>query len=198
MKDEKKCRKCKEVKCKSLFYGVQGECKECTKKAVKANASKVGRGYDFSERGVLRVIYKTQKRNNNLRGYGEMPYTKQELVSWMYANGYKEKFDEWVESGRAKDLKPSVDRVNDLKGYSFDNIQLLTWKENKEHQYSDKRSGIGTSGKQCKPLLKLDTDMNVICEFVSYSSAVRDAGYSLEYQIKNNCKCRNGFYWKYK
>ena len=31
----KQCKECKVFKDKSLFYGVQGECKECTKKRIK-------------------------------------------------------------------------------------------------------------------------------------------------------------------
>ena len=127
-----------------------------------------------------------------------MPYSKEQLIEWCKVNGFDALFDSWVKSGYKKGLKPSVDRVDDFNGYSFCNIRLVTWDENREHQYKDISDGSGTSGKRCKALLKLDREMKVVCEYVSYNSAKRDMGYSLEHQIKKMVPCRNGFYWKYK
>lgn len=167
------------------------------KKDVSDNHNRVGNGYDFSEKGVIRVLYKTQKRHQRLRGHGDMPYTKAEFENWLYANGYKGLYEKFKESGFIKDLKPSVDRIDDFVGYSFENMKLTTWKHNREHQYEDIKKGIGTSGKRCKPLAKVGSNGRIVCEYPSYSSAKRDMGYSLEHQIKNGVVCRNGFYWKY-
>lgn len=197
----KKCFKCGEVKPLSLFYkhkqmadGHLNKCKECTKKDVKGK-DKI---YEKTEKGVVRVIYKTQKRNNLLRGFGEMPYSKSELKEWLYINGFKDIFDKWVDSNYDKDLKPSVDRINNFKGYSFDNIKLTTWLCNRQNQCNDILNGVGTGGLRCKPVNKYDSKMNLIATYVSYSSAKRDVGYSIERQIKKGIMCRNGFYWKYK
>ena len=80
---KKKCFKCGFEKNLSEFYnhkqmsdGKTNKCKDCTKIDVKRNSAKVGDKYDFSEIGVVRVIYKTQKRNNKLRGHGDLPYSK--------------------------------------------------------------------------------------------------------------------------
>jgi hypothetical protein len=193
----KKCKQCDLDKDQSEFYGVQGECKECTKLRVKKNSAKVGRKYDFSELGVIRIIYTTQKRHNNLRGHGDMLYSKQELCCWLYDRDFKRIFNDWVDSGYKKDLKPSVDRIDDLKGYSFNNIRLVTWLENRKHQYQDIINGVGSSGRRCKKLYKFDSQLNPICSYVSYNSGARDIGYSIEYQIKKKVKCRSGFYWSY-
>lgn len=193
----KVCKDCKIEKCKSMFYGVQNECKECTKYRVAKNQSRVGDSYDSTEKGVIRVIYKTQKRNNKLREHGEMPYNKIELSEWLYSNGFKLLYDNWIESGKDKDLKPSVDRLDDFKGYSLDNIRLGTWLENRQHQHRDILNGVGTSGARCKPLHKFDAELNLVDSYVSYNQAVRSIGYSLEYQIKKKVKCRGGFYWSY-
>ena len=37
----------------------------------------------------------------------------------------------WIESKYNTKLRPSVDRLDDSKGYSLDNIQLMTWDENR-------------------------------------------------------------------
>lgn len=201
----KTCFKCGMEKELSEFYKHKGmgdghlnKCKECTKGDVKKNSDLVGNAYDFSEKGVFRVIYKTQKRHQKLRGHGDMPYSKAQLIQWMKNNGFDDLFKAWVDSGHMNSLKPSVDRIDDFKGYSFSNIRLGTWQDNRDHQASDIMSGTGTSGRRCKPLLKMNENMKVICEYPSFNSAKRDCGYHMEYAIKKGTKCKMGFYWKYK
>lgn len=195
----KSCFKCGIEKPVSEYYkhaqmsdGHLNKCKECTKKDVKNS----GADYGLTEKGVIRVIYKTQKRNQKNRGHGDLPYTKIELAKWLYSNKFKVMFDEWAESGYKKDKKPSVDRVDSNKGYSFCNIKLVTWLDNRNLQYDDIKLGRGSGGKRCKPVAKIIGN-KIIAEYVSYSSALRDMGYSLEYQLKNNVPCRNNFYWRY-
>ena len=115
----------------------------------------------------------------------------------MYKNGYKEFYDKWVASGYKKNLKPSVDRLDDFKGYSLDNIKLGTWKDNKKHQVKDILNGTGTSGKKCKKVLCFDVKMNLIATYVSYSSARRIVGYVFEKRLKSHTPDRNGYIWYY-
>lgn len=196
----KRCFKCGMEKELAYFYmhkqmkdGHLNKCKSCTKKDVAANDA----DYDKTEKGVVRVIYKTQKSNSKKRTNCSVEYTKAELARWLYENGFKDLFDKWVDSGYLKSNKPSVDRIDDFKGYSFDNIRLVTWNENHLHQVNDIISGSGTSGARCKKVSKFDGNLVLVSVYVSYQSAVRDIGYKVEYQIKNGTKCRNGFYWKY-
>tara|TARA_R110000850_G_scaffold105926_12_gene217130 strand:- start:857 stop:1450 length:594 start_codon:yes stop_codon:yes gene_type:complete len=196
----KSCFKCGVEKQLSEYYkhgqmadGHLNKCKSCTILDVKYNPA----DYCLTQRGVIRVIYKTQKRNQILRDHGCLPYSKDELKEWLYINGFKKLYDEWVSSEFKKDKKPSVDRVNSTIGYSFENMKLVTWLDNRNLQYDDIKNGTGSSGKRCKPLFKIKNN-HVVAEYVSYSAAARDVGYSIEYQIKKSVKCRNGFYWKYR
>lgn len=200
----KACFKCKEslplegfYKHKKMADGHLNKCIKCTKIDARSNQEKVGDTYDRSLKGLIRVIYKTQKRHQRARGHGGMPYDKDQLKKWLIENGILAMYESWVKSGFRKDEKPSTDRIDDFFGYSFDNMRLVTWKENREHQHEDIREGKGTSGRRCKKLLKMNSDLDVLDTYVSYSSAVRDMGYHLEYQIKNSKPCRSGFYWKY-
>ena len=198
----KACKKCGEDKVLSEFYamklnadGKSGKCKECTKKDVKMNSDKVGDKYDSSEKGVIRVLYKTMKRNNKNRGFGEMVFTKQEFCSWLYNNNFKDLYTDWVSTGKSSLNKPSVDRIDDFKGYSFDNINLVTWKENKDHQTRDMLEGVGTSGKRCTAIGKY-LNGELIKTYISYQEVRREEGYCVHYPVKNNYPCKNGYMWK--
>ena len=39
-------------------------------------------------------------------------------------------------------LAPSIDRKDDYKPYTFDNIQLTTWQQNKAKGHEDCKNGI--------------------------------------------------------
>ncbi|GAG14807.1 unnamed protein product [marine sediment metagenome] len=58
-------------------------------------------------------------------------FTKNEFVLWMHQNNVYPKWLDYIESDYDINKKPSVDRIDDYKGYSFDNMQLITWKENR-------------------------------------------------------------------
>lgn len=196
----KKCFKCNEEKEITEFYkhaqmrdGHLNKCKQCTRSDVKSNEA----DYESTEKGVVRILYASQKVNNRNRGFGSMIYTKKDLSNWLYENGFKELYDSWIKSGKVKALKPSPDRLDDTKGYYFENMRLTTWRENHRKGVRDRMNGIGPQGRLCKPLEKLGKDKNLIATYVSYWSAARDMGYSLEHQLKKGVKCRNGFYWKY-
>lgn len=196
----KKCFKCGIVKELNLFYnhkqmgdGHLNKCIECAKKDVK------GSNYDRTEKGVVRVIYKTQVRNSKVRKMELPNYTKQEFKEWLYKNNFKKLYDNWVSSGFDKNKKPSADRIDDFKPYSFENIRLVTWYENRAHQHQDVLNAVGKSGQRCKSVIQLDRYGNILAEYHSYSFAKRVVGYSFEKCLKNGTPSRkDGTFWKYK
>ena len=181
--------------------GHLNKCKECVKKDSKNNLKnrgiKYSGSYERTEKGVIRVIYKTQKSNSKRRGHNPPTYTKEELKEWLYKNGFKKLYDEWVSSGYDKIKKPSVDRIDDFKSYSFENIRLTTWGANKLHQVEDALSGKGTSGRKCKPVLQLK-DGGLVAEYVSFSECRRVMGYSMEKTLKTGTVDRRGYSYQYK
>ena len=207
----KKCFKCGAEKPLGDFYkhkkmadGHLNKCKECTKKDTQDNpkcfSNKTNDCYDYTEKGVIRVMYKTQKANSKRRKL-EMPtYSKDELSDWLYDNGFKDLYSNWVLSGHQKNYKPSVDRLSDCKRYSFANIQLGTWKENKDKQTEDVLLGRSTSGEKCKKVLQYSKNGDLLAEFVSCSAAGRSTG--LDFRgISKVClgkqKTCGGFKFKY-
>ena len=52
------------------------------------------------------------------------------LTAWAYANGFQKLWDAYVSSEYDQNLKPSIDRLDNSKPYTTDNIRLVTWREN--------------------------------------------------------------------
>ena len=58
-------------------------------------------------------------------------YDRKWLTAWLISrDNFKDMHTKWIESNMESSLKPSVDRINPLKPYTKDNIQLMTWGEN--------------------------------------------------------------------
>lgn len=191
----KKCTKCKEekelkefVKDNSKKSGYSSLCKVC-----KANHRR-------SKNGLVLKIYNSQKLSSKKRNYPQPKYTIKELEVWLFSQeNFDELYKKWIDSGYQRLLVPSVDRLNDYKGYSFDNIRLVTWGENNKKGLEDRKSGINKKG--CKTIIQCDLSGNVIKEFFSSGEAERKTG------VKNSnisCCCNHkrpsagGYIWKFK
>jgi len=203
----KKCFKCEIEKPLSDYYkhkqmldGHLNKCKDCTKQDTKNNSRAEYANedsYSKTKKGVIRTIYKTQVQSSKKRGHDKPKYDKQQLANWMLSNGFDELYERWVKSGYNKDLKPSIDRIDDFDGYSFVNIRLGTWRENKDHQADDITNGTGTSGRRCKAV-ECYKDGVMINKYHSYSEAARQVGYSFDRVLKSGNKDgKNGYIWRY-
>jgi hypothetical protein len=126
----KECISCGKVLDKSNFSlkksskdGVQCKCKNCTKI------------YDLqrsrTRHGVVSQMYKDQKKSSKKRKQPMPAYSAEWLEGWLYGNGFERLFRDWVASGYEMHKKPSVDRIDVMNSYTKNNIQLMTWGENK-------------------------------------------------------------------
>jgi len=196
--DSKKCTKCGEIKPKTEFYtrknrpsGVRPSCKKC----------EISNRIDYQRSlvGLVSRIYSNQRRNCRYRGYENPIYTKKELLEFLLSSSkYLELHSDWVNSGYKIGLSPSVDGIDDYKTYSIKNIQVVTWKENRELYYDSVKSGINT--KDCLPIIKMDLEGNEIEEYFSIAEAGRKnkmRGQNITRAHKKNT-ISGGYRWKLK
>lgn len=193
----KRCIKCKEVKLLNGFYlsksgYYNSYCKKCDYKRYRI--------YNKSKTGMMVEIYTRQLERSKQKGRTNPKYTRIELCQWVFSQPlFHELYDKWVESGYDKWERPSIDRINDYKGYYFGNIQLMTWRENVEKVWKDIANGI--NNKINKTVLQFDNDGILVKEYYSMSQAARET--NINRGNIGSC-CRNkrlssgGYIWKYK
>lgn len=75
-------------------------------------------------------VYSSVRYKSKRRGDDYPKFTKEQLIEWLIINGLNQLWINYLESGKDKNLKPSIDRIDPYKGYEFDNMQLITWREN--------------------------------------------------------------------
>lgn len=136
---ERVCKVCNKEKDLSDFSkrkeglnGYRHECKLC----FSIRQLKFSR----TEIGLSGNIFRDQKKDSKYRGHTPPSYSLKEFREWLFnQKNFKLLFNNWVKSDYKKDKRPSVDRLDNLQGYFFDNIQLLTWEENNEKNYESRR-----------------------------------------------------------
>lgn len=139
--------------------------------------------------GVIKTIYDSQVSNSKGRGHEAPNYSKQDLLNYCLSSSrFIELYNAWVESEYLKDLKPSIDRLEDNKGYSFGNIRVTTWLCNKlkgEHQ-------------RMKPIAQYTKQNKLVKKFNGLNEAIRETGFGgIKDVVTGRRKTAGGFKWKY-
>lgn len=197
-KEKLVCKKCfleKEIKnfTNNSKYksGKHPYCKSCNNTIVE--------NYRKTKKGLCFYIYHLQCRHSKKRGHSLPKYTKEELKEWIFSqDNFNSLYDSWKKSEYNKDLKPSIDRIDDYKGYSFDNIRLMTWKQNNINSHNATKHGI--NNKRNKAVRQKSLEGITIKDFPSQNIASRDTGVN-QSDISSVCrgkrKTAGGFKWEY-
>ncbi len=208
----RKCRACgleaRESKDLELFmkssqskFGRSNECSVCgnerSRRERKASPEKriaSDKRNSHTFKGVLTKIYCHQGHSSKKRGHTPPEYTKQELGIWLKSQpNFKKLFQEWEESGFESYKKPSVDRLRNDIGYSFDNIRLVTWKDNEDASHVTLK----------KIVLQFNKDGILVATHTSLNEAGASIGSSAE-AVGRVCRgqygrnTHKGYIWKYK
>lgn len=131
--------------------------------------------YDRNRRrtliGKIGEIYNTQNTKSKIRGHLPPQYSKEEFLKYCINS---EKFVElwvgWVYGGYDRLLAPSIDRIKNEYGYSFENIQVMTLEENVAKFHYDIMNGKTTKVIKRVNQICLKTDV-VLESFYSIKAA---------------------------
>lgn len=192
------CRDCKINKnLKEYSYhanykdNIKPRCNLCEALRVKA--------YYKTKDGLLSQIYQNQKKNSKRRGHKQPLYTKQELKEWLFSqSNFNKLYNDWKESDFNRN-PPSIDRLNDNKGYSFDNIRLVSWRDNENKANIDRLNGINASERICIKVLQYTKNNIFICGYVSQKEAERQTGVhqgSISSCCLRKIPSAGGYVWK--
>lgn len=190
----KKCNRCNNILDISMFRkeklginGLRSLCKDCDKK------TKQERGRTM--KGVIYCTYDNQVSNSKRRKHSIPLYSKKELYDYLINNNlFIDIYNKWVLSGYEKNNKPSIDRIDDYRGYSFDNIVITTWEKNNSKYKDDLASGKNT--KVCKSVKRICIKTGEVVIYHSVSDAKRKNINDVEYGLKVN-KPVMGYLWEY-
>ena len=163
------CIKCNKVLSTIHFYsakngkgGLKGECKACTIE------------YQRSFKQLPARMYRNQVEHSKYRGHPAPSYTLEEFRDWVIQQPkYTELYQAYINSEYDKNLVPSVDRIDPLKPYTFDNIQLVSFKENMERHGLDTKKAFGIP-----VMVAAAVTGKIVATFISISEACKCMGMS--------------------
>lgn len=171
---QKRCKRCLEIKFVDCFSASRGNqdgyssfCKPCVSLRNKE--------YWRTPTGRLAQMFSAQTQASKQRCHPAPQYTKEELSAWAYAHGFEIMMAQWMSSDFDKELIPSIDRKDPNHGYSLTNIRLVTWAENNDKAYEDRKVCRHIT-KQNRKVRQLSLDGTLIQVFDSIAAASRSTG----------------------
>ena len=105
----------------------------------------------------------------------------------------------WVDSGYLKALAPSLDRIDNELGYSFENIELMTWQQNHDNGGRDAKLGKISTGTAHVAVSQYTKKGVFIQSFISQLEASRVTGVirgNISRCLLGKSKSAGGFVWK--
>ena len=132
--------------------------------------------YYSTKDGITSRIYNNMKLSCRARGHEYPNFSLDELREFAYSNPkFDLLFENWLKNGKEKMLIPSLDRTDDEKSYTLDNIRICTWEENLKKQHEKIRKGGTNNGmKRRRRVAQLSLDGFLIKEFDSMADAERE------------------------
>jgi len=159
---------------------------------TKQQQNEYAKDYSRTLSGRLNFIYRKQIERSKERGYPPPAYTFKELRE-RYVNDpiYIKIFNAWVDSGYNKQLVPSLDRPDSTKPYTFKNIEMMTWAENRM-----KQAKVDIHNSHDTPVAALIAD-SVVAVFKSQAEAfIKTGAKNVTRCLAGKRKTSAGYVWK--
>lgn len=129
--------------------------------------------YRHSPKGVLTNIYHKMIERSNRKGLERPNYSLKEFHSMFLGSPlFMQIFKVWESGGYQYYDIPSIDRENPNGGYTKDNIQIMTWRDNRRK--GDRENAIRIT----TPIIMFSMSGDKIREFESTNEAVKVTGFS--------------------
>lgn len=140
--------------------GYVKKCKECTlkilKKSRKDNPEKyrrydrvrqrINEGRMFGHRYTGMAMRENGSSIHRSSAYGKGKCTRKEFIEWCRKKEnylvFLKLFEAWKAGGFKRKDTPSIDRIDNKKGYQIENLQWLTQSENTKKDWDRQKSGL--------------------------------------------------------
>ncbi len=145
--------------------GYEPRCRQC--RSIKYNKS--------TPELLCKKLYNSQRTNSIKRGHPAPTYSLDELTTWaLNQQSFMLMFHAWRDAGYPKNLAPSIDRIDDNLPYVIENLQLLTWDENRAK--AGKSRIKNTLLVNQRPVVAYQKDGSLYKEYASMAEAMREFG----------------------
>ncbi len=148
--------------------------------------------YSRTKEGLIKHLYNAMVRRTRDRGHEPINFSKASMIQWLMNDWvFGLLFKNWVNCGYLKPYRPSIDRIKDSLGYTYQNIQLIPWGEN------DAKGRYQSN----KPISQFTREGKFVKHFMSTKTAQQMTGIdngSICNCLKGKLNTAGGYTWKYK
>lgn len=81
--------------------------------------------------GLVTNLYAKIRERSKRNGRQNHEFTLGEFKAFVAQTDIRRLYERWAKCGFQTDRRPSIDRIDALRGYTFDNMQVITAKENR-------------------------------------------------------------------
>lgn len=118
--------------------------------------------------GLIAKMFDAIRERSKNRWKEQIGFTIYEFKAWLIENKGRERFKEWKDSGFKNGMTPSVDRLDPRLPYTFNNMQLITGRENID---KGRKETIYFKGKRIKQMSKSGKLLNTYRSSIEASVA---------------------------